>query len=55
MGWIECSERLPDKNGGYLTWDGTHIRSTPFFFGGFHCWQPERITHWQPLPEPPQD
>ncbi|MCE5368461.1 DUF551 domain-containing protein [Klebsiella oxytoca] len=55
--WIPVSERMPDSNGGYLVWDGEHCLLACFLFGGFQCNQfiREEITHWMPLPEPPQE
>lgn len=54
-GWIKCSERMPEVDGGYLCWDGRYVSTYLFLFGS---WQANRllaqiITHWQPLPEPP--
>ena len=56
-GWIKCSERMPDSDGGYLCWNGCYIETLPFLFGN---WQANKfiipkITHWQPLPEPPRE
>lgn len=51
-GWIKCSERMPGRDGGYLTWDGRNVSNTPFFFGSWQANQfiARNITHWMPLP-----
>ena len=54
-GWIKCSQRMPGRDGGYLTWDGRNVSNTPFLFG---IWQANQhiarnITHWMPLPAAP--
>lgn len=54
-GWIKCSERMPGRDGGYLTWDGRNVSNTPFFFGSWQANQfiARNITHWMPLPSAP--
>ena len=63
MKWINVEDGLPDAAGNYLTYSvvgsatpkpyvGTNrftTRGMPRFMRG--DWQ--RITHWMPLPEPP--
>lgn len=56
--WIPCSERLPERKGYYLTVDkqenvGAYVNVHKFFAGTFHGFFP--ITHWMPLPEPPEE
>jgi hypothetical protein len=55
--WIKCSERMPGRDEGnvFLTWNGQYIGKEFYTVGRFHCIKPEAITHWQPLPSPPQD
>ncbi|AXW87798.1 DUF551 domain-containing protein [Lonsdalea britannica] len=54
--WIKCSERMPAVSGYYhVIWNGKHISMAPFLFGSFQCIDPEKITHWMPLPEPPKE
>lgn len=55
-GWVACSERLPTKQDGtvFLTWNGQYIGKELFLMGSFQCLKPEIITHWMPLPTPPQ-
>ena len=57
--WIPVTERLPEHNQLVLIWEGNGVH-----FGRWHkgindwlfyspTW-PREITHWMPLPEPPQ-
>lgn len=62
-GWIPVSERLPDKNGWYMVYTknkGDIARRTnkaQFYYQSWHGnggrW--DNVTHWMPLPEPPQE
>lgn len=54
--WIKCSERMPEERDGFvfLTWNGRYIGKELFLGGVFQCLKPEAITHWMPLPEPPE-
>lgn len=64
--WIPVTERLPDHHGHYLahiiageyqqvSWD-----EIAYFDGNAFQWEhsseeyPEKLTHWMPLPEPPE-
>lgn len=58
--WIPCSERLPDMPGDYQVctkneYYGTKNVSKRYFNGV--CWSGRwtNITHWMPLPEPPEE
>ncbi|MDI6634320.1 DUF551 domain-containing protein [Pantoea dispersa] len=55
-GWIKCSERLPTEKDGYvvLVWNGQYVTGAPCFSGQFNILKPEFITHWMPLPQPPE-
>lgn len=52
--WIECSQRMPPDNESVLTWDGNFRKIYCTLLGQWQCWQPKLITHWQPLPSPPE-
>lgn len=56
-GWIPCSERLPDKEGNYLTViDGCMMPDITLFANGnfidFLGEEDSSIIAWQPLPQP---
>lgn len=62
--WISVKDRLPGKDGMYLCYykfpDGMK-GCTPYYFTSLgeprfkKDFQEEEITHWQPLPEPPNE
>ena len=67
--WIKCSEQMPDDDKYVLVSNGKHI-GLGAYIRDEHLeyderWQDEHfefinlqskypVTHWQPLPEPPQ-
>ncbi|MBR6875452.1 MAG: DUF551 domain-containing protein [Bacteroidales bacterium] len=65
-GWIDAGERQPDATGFYLAWHNNPHFGRPFcgitaFDTEKGSWwsyvadQPvKHITHWMPLPEPPE-
>lgn len=67
MEWIKCSERMPSKDGKYLTCTITGLPYRPYDYEvlSFYEQQPyfqdedyrfcNEITHWMELPAPPKD
>ncbi|QGY29786.1 DUF551 domain-containing protein [Pantoea cypripedii] len=55
--WIKCSDRLPDRDGLFICWDGRFVTTYPFIWGNWQANQfvAPNITHWMPLPTPPED
>ncbi len=63
--WIKCSERMPDEGRPVLTVAaGQVVQRTIYQFweGAWIDWyeqydevKVDAFTHWQPLPEPPND
>lgn len=58
--WISCSERMPERPGDYQVctkneYYGTKNVAKRYFNGD--CWSGRwtNITHWMPLPEPPEE
>ncbi|EMH9209864.1 DUF551 domain-containing protein [Klebsiella michiganensis] len=54
-GWIPISERMPENDVSVLTFDGMYKRVHHAMYGHWQCWEPEKITHWMPLPAAPQE
>ena len=55
--WIPVTERLPDCADTVLAVDGDGIRATAYYVGYWHSGgelDEYAITHWMPLPEPPE-
>lgn len=58
LGWIPCSERMPEKDGRYLcVWLNNSVAT--FWLSNKHfrlCGEIDHlVTHWMPLPEPPEN
>ena len=64
--WISVNDRLPDKSGRYLCWFGkntmakgaeivTYIESLKAFGSLKSLETYPNVTHWMPLPEPPNE
>lgn len=66
--WIPCSDRLPEERGCYLVavkrwYDGKPVTREAVWNGAdwISCEKwirmeiTPRVTHWQPLPEPPEE
>ena len=55
--WISVDERVPEIPGAYLVY--THDRRIKIdycydFFGNGKLYFEAMVTHWMPLPKPPQ-
>lgn len=53
--WIPVSERMPENDVSVLTFDGMYKRVHHAMYGHWQCWEPEKITHWMPLPAAPKE
>ncbi len=60
-GWISCSERMPDNNHDVLFFDVWGYIRIGWFSADDWSWFTSddgccmEVTHWMPLPEPPQE
>ncbi|EAC2098901.1 DUF551 domain-containing protein [Escherichia coli] len=62
-GWISCSEQMPKGYADVLVTDGEHVEVKWWDESGYwNSWTElnsdifaDEITHWMPLPEPPQE
>jgi hypothetical protein len=58
--WVPVKERLPEQQGEYLVcYGGKKIETRMFLGGSFRrnyesVLSIENLTHWMPLPEPPE-
>ena len=57
-GWISVEERLPEREGYYLTSTIKGVIRIGAFFGYYASGDRPQfkydVTHWMPLPEPPK-
>ncbi len=58
--WIPCSERLPESPGDYQVctlnkFYGTKNVAKRYFSGDGWSGRWTNVTHWMPLPEPPEE
>lgn len=54
--WISVEERLPERNGRYLT--HCSVKGQSLVCGLYYCkaggFNGANVTHWMPMPEPPK-
>lgn len=65
MNWIKCSDKMPDHDEvlAVVVFDsGRRMTCAAYWVDYQNCWNwdgeripVEHVTHWQPLPEPPND
>ena len=69
MAWINCNDKFPNHDQEVLACDGSNIYiclfyrpeliNFPHYVEWYCCAKPEieifDITHWMPLPDPPED
>ncbi|MDZ7280349.1 DUF551 domain-containing protein [Pantoea eucrina] len=66
--WIKCSERMPEIRQTVIGWNGCAVRQCVYTRNEYAKTQKGReprfetltgiwhgVTHWMPLPEPPQE
>ncbi len=57
--WIKCSDRMPDDYQDVLVTNGTEIDLQFTVKGDWVLpnfgYKDVKISHWMPLPEPPED
>ena len=63
--WISVKDRLPDKDGNYLTYDPRYGDIEIYYYMGCGEWDHHRngitdaeshgFAHWMPLPTAPED
>ncbi|EEW7582285.1 DUF551 domain-containing protein [Escherichia coli] len=67
-GWISCSDRMPEIRQTVIGWNGYAVRQCVYTRNEYAKTQKDReprfetltgiwhgVTHWMPLPEPPQE
>jgi hypothetical protein len=62
-GWISVDERLPEESGTYITYHDHGNCGVIYYNASIHLWNVyyhedkqnaiRSVTHWMPLPEPP--
>lgn len=51
--WIKCKERMPDKDGRYLVYEGNKYNWIGVCSLRYGKWDSLEVTHWMPLPSLP--
>lgn len=56
MEWISVKDRYPEKSGMYLVWDTEKddVALFPWLGEPVLWWKNGTITHWMPVPDPPE-
>lgn len=55
--WIKLEDARPEKKGTFIITDGESVTFSYYYQSGFSYVYPphlEKISHWMPLPKPPQ-
>ena len=54
--WISINDKLPERNGRYLTHCCVGGRSLVciLYYNKYYGFDEDTVTHWMPLPEPPK-
>lgn len=58
--WVKCSERMPEELEDVLVSDGRSVEVMYLRLGLWYVTSPDsaicgdEVTHWMPLPEPPE-
>ena len=63
MEWISVKDRLPENENEVLIWDGNYIEmgfmeyedKTPVSWRNIEMIENNHISHWMPLPIPPEE
>lgn len=58
--WVSVEDRLPENDSQYIAWVGERALTLFYCDDGYWCEHydgacyAEFVTHWMPLPEPPE-
>ena len=57
MEWISAEDRMPEEDGDYLVFFPDGDIEVVYYSKKymFHIYHSHMITHWMPLPDPPED
>lgn len=61
-GWVSVTERLPEEKGEYIAFDGETVFGAYYEIGtsgtrwtdATEGYWDYKVTHWRPMPEPPE-